>query len=284
MAKIAAQQVKLLREKTGLGMMECKKALVESDGDIDVAIDNLRKSSAMKAAKKAERISAEGIAHFCLSDDAKKGYLVEINSETDFVARDDSFIEFVNQVLEVAVVEDIASIDSLLQHPGISSKRDYLVQKLGENIQIRRLQKVVGDLVGGYTHNNSKIAVLVAMSSSDKIVAKDVAMHIAAFNPLVVSGEDISQDLIDKEREIYTAQAQGSGKSIEIITKIVEGKIKKYLSENSLLDQNFVKDDKIKVAKYIGKGKVLSFCRYFVGEGIEKKSVDFAREVAEQLK
>ena len=288
MANISAQQVKLLREKTGLGMMDCKKALVEADGNIETAIDNLRKSSAMKAAKKQERVSAEGISQFKLNSDASAGYLVEVNSETDFVARDQSFIDFVNKVLAVAVSEDISELDTIANHRQIKQDRDYLVQKLGENIQIRRIEKLSGKLVGGYTHNNNKISAIVAIDggidSSSAEVAKDVAMHIAAFNPMVVSGDEMDPKLLEKEREIYTAQAKDSGKPEAIVQKMVAGRIKKYLSENSLIDQNFVKDDAITVKNYAGSNKIVAFKRFFVGEGIEKKVVDFAQEVAEQLK
>jgi len=284
MANITAKLVKELRDKTGLGMMDCKKALTASDGDIDLAIDNLRKSSALKAAKKSERISSEGVAKFIINDSNNCGYLIEVNSETDFVARDSNFLSFVDDVLQFALNNQCDTVEQLQSDDSMQTKKEQLIQKLGENIAIRRLTKIAGETVAGYTHLNSKISVLVAMASSTVDICKDVAMHVAAFNPMVVDREQMDQNVIAKERQIFQAQAKESGKPANIIDKIVEGQVQKFLSENCLIDQSFVKDDKVKVKQFIGSGQILQFQRYSVGEGIEKKVVSFADEVAEQLK
>jgi elongation factor Ts len=283
MAEISASMVKELRERTGLGMMECKKALVEAGGDIEKAIEELRKSSGMKAAKKAGRTAADGVAAARVADDGSYGVLVEVNCETDFVARDGNFLEFVQEVLAKAFVSKQTQVAALMEGE-LESARQALVQKIGENIGVRRIALVAADngVVGCYVHSTNKIAVLVALKGGDAELAKDVAMHIAAVNPPVVRAEDMPADVVAKEKEIYLAQARESGKPEEILEKMVAGRIKKFLSESALVEQPFVKDPDITVGALVKKAgaEVLSFVRYEVGEGIEKEEVDFAAEVA----
>lgn len=286
MANITASMVKELRERTGLGMMDCKKALVEAGGDMDKAIDDLRKASGMKAAKKAGRIAAEGIVLTKVSEDGNFGVIVEVNSETDFVARDDNFLNFANNVLEQAFATRETDIAKLMAD-GLESAREALVQKIGENIGVRRVEIVEFEnandgIVDTYIHNNNRIAVLVAIKGGDDSLAKDIAMHVAAVNPIVVRAEDVPKELLAKESEIYSAQARESGKPEEIIEKMIQGRLRKYVAEVSLLDQAFVKDGEITVAALLKKAgaDVVSFIRYEVGEGIEKEEMDFAAEVA----
>jgi len=283
MAAFSASMVKELRERTGLGMMECKKALVEAGGDIDKAIDDLRKSSGMKAAKKAGRIAAEGIVAIKVADDNSYGVMVEVNSETDFVARDDGFLAFVNQVVEKAFSEKQTDVSALAA--SMEDARQALVQKIGENINVRRVELIEAPVVGAYVHSNNRIAVLVSLTAGDAEVAKDVAMHVAAVNPQVVKPEDMPEEVVAKEKEIFVAQARESGKPEEIIEKMISGRINKFLSESSLVNQPFVKDPEIKVGKLVkdAGGDVQSFVRFEVGEGIEKEEVDFAAEVAAQV-
>jgi len=283
MAAFSASMVKELRERTGLGMMECKKALVEAGGDIDKAIDDLRKSSGMKAAKKAGRIAAEGIVAIKVADDSSYGVMVEVNSETDFVARDDGFLGFVNQVVEKAFSEKQTDVAALAA--SMEDTRQALVQKIGENINVRRVELIEAPVVGAYVHSNNRIAVLVSLTAGDAEVAKDVAMHVAAVNPQVVKPEDMPEEVVAKEKEIFVAQARESGKPEEIIEKMISGRINKFLSESSLVNQPFVKDPEIKVGKLVkdAGGDVQSFTRFEVGEGIEKEEVDFAAEVAAQV-
>jgi elongation factor Ts len=282
---ITASMVKELRDRTGLGMMECKKALNESDGNIETAIEELRKSSGMKAAKKAGRTAAEGVVAIKISDDKKVGVLLEVNSETDFVARDDNFLSFVQDVLNFIFINNDCD-ESLFKADVIETKREALVQKIGENISIRRAQIINGENIGGYVHGNNKIAALVSLSSGSELIAKDIAMHVAAINPQVVKPEDMSSEIIEKEKAIYIAQAKDSGKPDEIIKKMVDGRVRKFLSENSLTEQQFVKDPDVKVSKLLSNesATISSFFRYEVGEGIEKDDVDFAAEVAAQVK
>lgn len=283
MAAISASLVKELRERTGLGMMECKKALVEADGDIEKAIDDLRKSSGMKAAKKAGRTAAEGVVAIKVAADNSYGVLVEVNSETDFVARDDNFMTFVNAVVEKAFSDKQADAAALAAD--MEDARQALVQKIGENIAVRRVALVEAPMVGSYVHSNSRIAVLTALTGGDAELAKDVAMHVAAVNPQVVKPEDMPEELLIKEREIFSVQARESGKPEEIIEKMIEGRINKFLAESSLVAQPFVKDPEVKVGKLVkdAGADVLSFIRFEVGEGIEKEEVDFAAEVAAQV-
>ena len=285
MAAITAAMVKELRERTGLGMMDCKKALAENDGDIEQAIEHLRKSSGMKAAKKAGRIAADGAVIARIADDAAYGVLVEVNSETDFVARDDNFKGFVSRVADKAFADRQTEMAELMAGE-LEEAREALVQKIGENISVRRIAEAGGEgaVVGSYVHGNGRIAVLVTIKGGDQELAKDVAMHIAATNPQVVKPEDVSGEVIAKEREIFAAQAQDSGKPAEIVEKMIDGRIRKFLSEISLVEQPFVKNPDLKVGGLVKSAgaEVLSFTRYEVGEGIEKEEVDFAAEVAAQ--
>jgi len=285
MAAISASLVKDLRERTGLGMMECKKALVEANGDIDLAIENLRKSSGMKAAKKAGRVAAEGVVTARISADNKSGLLVEINSETDFVARDEGFLAFVNLVADKAVETNAASVEELMSGD-LEDAREALVQKIGENITVRRLARIESEgFVAAYVHGNNRIAVLVDLTAGNEELGKDVAMHVAAVNPQVAKPADMPQELLDKEKEIFSVQAAESGKPAEIIEKMVGGRMKKFLAENSLTEQAFVKDPDMTVGKLLANGNsdINSFVRFEVGEGIEKVEEDFAAEVAKQV-
>lgn len=285
MATISAAMVKELRERTGLGMMDCKKALVEADGDLERAIEDLRKASGLKAAKKAGRTAAEGVVLTRVSDDAKTGVVVEINSETDFVARDDNFLAFANDVLQQAFERGEQDVEKLMAD-GLEQAREALVQKIGENINVRRVAVVeaADGAVGSYVHSNSRIASLVGLKGGDADLARDVAMHVAAASPMVVRGADMPQDVLDKEKEIYAAQAQESGKPPEIVEKMIEGRLRKFVAELSLVDQPFVKDPDSKVSDLLKKAgaDVVGFVRFEVGEGIEKEVVDFAEEVAAQ--
>lgn len=283
MAQVTASMVKELRERTGLGMMECKKALVEAGGDLEKAIEDMRKASGLKAAKKADRTAAEGIVKARIADDQRYAVIIEVNSETDFVARDDNFLSFVDKALNQAFDNKQGDVAQLLE-AGLEDQRQALVQKIGENINLRRVQIVEGEVVDGYVHSNNRIAVVVALKGGDASLARDVAMHVAAVNPLVVRAEDVPQDVLAKEREIYTAQAADSGKPAEIVSKMIEGRIRKYVAEVTLLEQAFVKDPDLTVGALVKKAgaEVVSFVRYEVGEGIEREVVDFAEEVAAQ--
>lgn len=283
MAEISASLVKELRERTGLGMMECKKALVEAGGDIEKAIEELRKSSGMKAAKKAGRTAADGIAAAKVADDGSYAVVIEVNSETDFVARDANFLDFVQKVLAKAFASKQTEVAALMDGE-LETARQALVQKIGENIGVRRVTLVSADsgVVGGYVHSTGKIAVLVSLKGGDADLAKDVAMHVAAVNPAVVRAEDMPAEVVAKEKEIYLAQARESGKPEEILEKMVAGRVKKFLSESALVEQPFVKDPDVTVGALAKKAgaEVASFVRFEVGEGIEKEEVDFAAEVA----
>lgn len=284
MAAISASMVKELRERTQLGMMDCKKALVEAEGDMDLAIENLRKSSGMKAAKKAGRIANDGLLGLKIADDASVGILVEINCETDFAARDDNFVSFVNSVTDKVYDSKQADVEVLLAG-GLESVREALVQKIGEKISIRRAEVYTSDGVYGYLHTNGRIGVLLSMEGGNAELGRDIAMHIAATAPLVVGPDDAPADVVAQEREIYTAQAQDSGKPPEIVEKMIDGRIRKYLAEISLTEQPFVKDSDTRVGALLKKegAKVTGFVRYDVGEGIDKEPDDFAAEVAAQL-
>ena len=285
MAEITAGMVKELRERTGLGMMDCKKALVEADGNLEQAIEDLRKASGLKAAKKAGRTAAEGIVMAKVADDSSYAVMIEVNSETDFVARDNNFLAFANNILDTAFSKKESSVEAI-NASGVEAAREALVQKIGENISLRRIQilETSEGAVGAYVHSNNRIAVLVQLKGGDAVLARDIAMHIAASNPLVVRSADLSQDLLEKEREIYTAQAAESGKPADIIAKMVEGRVRKYVAEVTLLDQQFVKDPELTISALLKKAgaDVVSFVRYEVGEGIEKEVVDFAEEVKAQ--
>lgn len=285
MSNISAAMVKELRERTGLGMMECKKALVEAQGDIEQAIDELRKSSGMKAAKKADRTAADGVVALRLSDDATYGVIVEVNSETDFVARDANFLDFVDRVADKVMSDKITDVASLLT-ADIESDRQALVQKIGENISIRRIFVVEGAVVDGYVHSNNRMAALVSLNGGNPELAKDVAMHITAVNPRVIRPADMPEEELNREKEIIMAQPDMEGKPQEIKEKMAMGRIKKFLAENSLIEQPFVKNPEQTVGQLIGAAKVdiMDCIRVVVGEGIEVEKKDFAAEVAEQLK
>ena len=284
---MSAALVKELRERTGLGLLECKRALKEAANDIDAAIEALRKSSGMKAAKKAGRIAADGVVTTRIAEDGSFGVLVEVNSETDFVARDENFLGFVCSVADTLYENRSADVEAL-KSGSLEEAREALVQKIGENIGIRRASMVTAEngVVGSYVHGNNRIAVLVELRGGDQDLARDVAMHVAAVNPQVVSPSDMPEELLEKERDIFTAQAQESGKPAEIIEKMIGGRIKKYLAENSLSEQAFVKDPDVTVGNLVkaAGAEVVSFSRFEVGEGIEVDKVDFADEVAAQLK
>lgn len=283
MADISASSVKELRERTGLGMMECKKALVEANGNIETAIDNLRKSGQAKAAKKAGNIAAEGAIVTAI--EGNSAILLEVNSQTDFVARDENFSAFANKVANAALTAretDVLKIAALeIDGQTVEEARVALVQKIGENIQVRRAHLVEGTLLATYTHG-IKIGVVVALEGGNEALAKDIAMHIAAAKPEAIAPENISPALVAKEREIAEAKARESGKPDNIIEKMIDGAVKKFLSEVSLVEQAFVKDPEIKVGQLLSKNtaRVTHFVRLEVGEGIEKKEVDFAAEVA----
>ena len=283
---MSAAQVKELRERTGLGLLECKKALAEASGDIEAAIETLRKSSGMKAAKKAGRTAAEGIVAIQSAPDGSRAAMVEVNSETDFVARDENFLNFVQTVVGKAFEQRSNDID-LLAGGDIEEARQALVQKIGENISVRRVvvHEASAGVVGGYVHGNNRIAVVVSLRGGNAELAKDVAMHIAAVNPQVISPDQMAEEVVAKEREIYAAQAQESGKPAEIVEKMIDGRIRKFLSENSLTEQAFVKDPDTTVGKLVSAAgsEIIGFSRFEVGEGIEVEKVDFAAEVAAQL-
>lgn len=289
--QITAAMVKELRERTGAGMMECKKALTEAGGDMDAAIEVMRKSGQAKAVKKAGRIAAEGQIVVALSDDAREAAIVEINCETDFVAKDANFQSFADRVAAVVLAESPTDIDGLngldLGGKSVEETRQDLVAKIGENIQIRRFERLQGqgDRIAAYLHG-TRIGVVVDVKGGDDSLAKDVAMHIAASRPVCVAEGDVPAGVVDKEKEILVAQAQESGKPPEIIEKMVQGRLKKYLAEITLLGQPFVKDPDIAVGKLLSRegAEVIRFARYEVGEGIEKKEENFAEEVMAQAK
>lgn len=286
MAAISASMVKELRDRTGLGMMECKKALAEVGGDIEVAIEELRKNSGMKAAKKAGRTAAEGVVAVKLAEDGSYGLAIEVNSETDFAARDEGFLAFVEQVTQAAFTTKQTDVAALMAGD-LDAAREALVQKIGENIGVRRIATAdsADGVVGRYVHSNSRIGVLVTLKGGDAELAKDIAMHIAAVNPQVVRAEDMPEDVVEKEKDIIKAQPDMEGKPAEIVEKMMGGRIKKFLKENSLIDQPFIKNPEVTVGQLAkdGGAEVISFVRYEVGEGIEKEEVDFASEVAAQL-
>ncbi|MBL3599280.1 MAG: elongation factor Ts [gamma proteobacterium endosymbiont of Lamellibrachia anaximandri] len=291
---ITASQVKELRERTGAGMMECKKALVASDGDIEAAIEAMRKSGQAKAAKKAGRTAAEGVIVISFNADDTQAAMVEVNCETDFVAKDENFTSFAGAVAERALnggADDVEALMGQSLHEGeettVNQAREALISKLGENMNVRRfarLQADKGTLVS-YSHG-VRIGVVVEVEGNEGDLGKDLAMHIAATNPVCLSADDMPQDMLDKEREIVTAQARESGKPDNIVEKMVDGRMRKYLAENTLLGQVFVKDADFTIEKLLkSKGAATAqFSRFEVGEGIEKKKEDFAAEVRAQAK
>jgi elongation factor Ts len=290
--QITASMVKELRERTGAGMMECKKALTETGGDMEAAIDLMRKSGQAKADKKADRVAAEGQVMVALSDDAARAAIVEVNCETDFVAKDENFEKFADQVASLVLTSAPADVQALMAldtgDGSLEQARATLVAKIGENVQVRRFERLEaadGSQLGFYRHGN-RIGVVLELSGGDAELAKDICMHIAASRPVCVDESQVPQALLDKEREIFSAQAAESGKPPEIVEKMVTGRIKKYLAEITLVGQPFVKDPDKTVSKLLeGAGAtVRRFVRYEVGEGIEKKSENFAEEVMAQAR
>ncbi len=282
--KVSAKMVKELRDRTGLGMMECKKALEESNGDVETAIDNLRKSGQAKAAKKAGNIAADGAIIIAQGDN--KAFLLEVNCQTDFVAKDENFTAFAEAVANIALennVIDVAAIAELPYGNGqtVEEARVSLVQKIGENIQVRRVEVLEGSNLASYRHG-LRIGVVVSFEGGNADTGKNLAMHIAAFNPVAVDDEDVAADLLAREKDIIEAKARESGKPDNIVEKMIEGGLRKYLEEVTLLRQPYVMDNEKKVGDVLkAEGvKVLAFKRLEVGEGIEKKQEDFAAEVA----
>jgi len=289
---ISAALVKELRERTSAGMMECKKALVETNGDIEAAVEYLRKAGMAKADKKADRTAAEGLIVIETTSDAKKAAMVEVNCETDFVAKDDNFQNFSKEVASIVLNNTPADLEALLattmkNGESVQDTIKGLIAKIGENMSVRRFVVVESSAgaVGSYSHGN-RIGVLVDINGGDAELAKDIAMHIAASKPVCVSADQVPAELIDKEKEIFSAQAAESGKPADIIEKMVSGRINKFLKEITLLGQPFVKDPDSTIEKLLkGKGaSVSSFNRFEVGEGIEKKQENFADEVMAQVK
>ena len=284
--EIKASQVKELRDMTGVAMMDCKKALVECKGDIEKALDLLRSNSALKAEKKSSRVAADGILIMAVTD--TYATIVELNSETDFAAKDSNFLAFSEKVKSFITENKVDDVEAFVGS-SLEDDRKALVQTIGENIQLRRVETIdySSDMnIGMYLHSDSKLGSIVAVNNGSDQIAKDIAMHVSAFNPLCLSKEDIDQDILERERVIYQNQAKESGKPEEIMEKMVEGKVNRYLSEVSLLSQSFVKDPDISVADYLEKdnASIEAFVRLKVGEGIEVEVKDFAEEVAEQLK
>jgi len=289
---ITAAQVKELRELTGLGMMECKQALTEADGDKDAAIDILRKKAGAKVDKKASRIAADGAIAIAISEDGKNGAMVEVNSETDFVAKGDEFLGFSADIAKCALDNSPADVDALMgmSSPSgngtIAETREALVSKLGENMNIRRFVLIKSSgVVGSYIHGR-KIGVLVELEGGDEALAKDIAMHVAASKPQFVNKDEVPADVVAKEKEILVEQAKQEGKPADIVEKMVVGRVNKFLNEICLLGQPFVKDPDTTVEKLLkgANATVKQFVRYEVGEGMEKKEEDFAAEVMATVK
>ena len=284
MSEISASLVKELRERTGIGMMDCKQALVTAKGDISLAIEELRKSSGIKASKKAGRSAADGVIRVEINN--SKAFMVEINCETDFVAKDESFMEFSDEVLNTLSSGNFHEVEQLMKGD-LQDKREKLIQKLGENIVVRRMFQSddSADHTGVYLHSNKKIACVTSLRGGNDEAAKDIAMHIAATDPLAISPNDIPIEILEKEKEIFEAQSADSGKPKDIVVKMVEGKVKKFVSEVSLTEQDFVKDPGVKIKSLLDKNnaQVIQFERFEVGEGIEVEETDFAAEVMSQI-
>tara|TARA_B100001175_G_scaffold79973_1_gene66922 strand:- start:2503 stop:3366 length:864 start_codon:yes stop_codon:yes gene_type:complete len=282
--EIKASQVKELRELSGVGMMECKKALVEVEGDIEKALDLLRSNSALKAEKKSARVAADGVIKVHVSENYAT--MVEINSETDFAAKDDSFIEFTKNIEERLVEKKYLDVEDLKKD--VEEDRQKLVQSIGENIQIRRLATQEFDSskkVGTYLHSDNKLAAMVLLKQENDELGRDIAMHISASAPLSINEDGVDKNVLERERNIFESQARESGKDENIMQKMVEGKVKRFLKEVTLLSQDFIKDPDTSISKLLenSDNEVVSFERFKVGEGIEVSSKDFAEEVAEQL-
>lgn len=284
---VTASMVKELRETTGAGMLDCKKALTETDGDMEAAIEFLRKKGMAGADKKAGRVAAEGVIAIAISDDKKKAAIVEVNCETDFVAKGDEFKVFADAVAAIALSKGLADIDALMNEEMTNGKtidvtRRELIAKIGENMGIRRVELVETDgTIGQYQHGE-KIGVVVAMNGGDETLTRDVAMHVAASKPSAISSDDVDAEMLEKERNFQIEQAQSSGKPMEIIEKMIEGRMRKYLQEITLLGQPFVKDPDQSVEKLLkaNDAEVTAFIRLEVGEGIEIEETNFADEVA----
>lgn len=284
MAEITAALVKELRERTGQGMMDCKKALTAAGGDIEKAIDDMRAAGAIKAAKKAGNIAAEGAIAIKVADDNSRALIIEVNSQTDFLALQDDFKNFVNASIEKAYAEGMTDAAPLIA--AMESDREALIAKCGENVNIRRLTAVEGEIVGSYLHGH-RIGVLVTLKGGNVELAKDIAMHVAASNPAVLTPADVSEELVAKEKEIFLQlnAEKIAGKPENIVENMVKGRINKFLAEASLVEQAFVKDPEVKVGDLAKKAgaEIVSFVRFEVGEGIERAEVDFAAEVAAQV-
>lgn len=290
--EITAALVKELRERTGSGMMECKKALTETGGDIEAAVELMRKSGLAKADKKAGRVAAEGMIAAAISKDGASGAIVEVNCETDFVAKGEDFVSFSGEIANLVLAKRPADVDALGQLPvasgtSVEEKRRVLIAKLGENIALRRLSALEspGGKVAAYLHGN-RIGVLVAMKGGSDALAKDIAMHVAASKPVALSANEVPADVIAKEKEIFRAQAAESGKPADIVEKMIVGRVNKFLKEVTLLGQPFVKNPDISVEQLLKEhgATVSAFVRFEVGEGIEKKSGNFAEEVMAQVR
>ena len=282
--EIKASQVKELRELSGVGMMECKKALVEVEGDIEKALDLLRSNSALKAEKKSARVAADGVIKVHVSENYVT--MVEINSETDFAAKDDSFIEFAKNIEERLVSKKYLDVEDLKKD--VEEDRQKLVQSIGENIQVRRLATQEFDSskkVGTYLHSDNKLAAMVLLKEENDELGRDIAMHISASAPLSINEDGVNKEVLERERNIFESQAKESGKDENIMQKMVEGKVKRFLKEVTLLSQDFIKDPDTSISKLLenSDNEVISYERFKVGEGIEVSSKDFAEEVAEQL-
>ena len=292
-SEVTASAVMELRRRIGAGMMECKKFLVAANGDMELAITEMRKAGQAKADKKADRVAAEGVIVIATSADRKDAVMLEVNSETDFVARDENFTLFTDHAVQAALhsaIIDVADLNNLPLTPSddttVETARQQLVSKIGENVKLRRLYRLHGDsAVGCYLHG-TRIGVMVSLKHGDEILAKNIAMHIAASKPVVVSPDEVPADLIAAEREIFTAQALESGKPQAIIDKMIEGRISKFVDEISLLGQSYVKDPSKKISDLLKehKAEITAFIRIEVGEGIEKKEDNFVEEVMAQVR
>jgi elongation factor Ts len=287
---VTASMVKELRQRTGAGMMECKKALVETNGDIDAALEFLRKSGLAQADKKSSRIAAEGQVVLASNSDNSEAVLVEVNSETDFAAKDDNFLTFANAVAGNALASDSDDVEALmssdLDGASLEIARQALISKIGENIQVRRIARMNNSSnIGAYVHGG-RIGVLVELEGGENDVARDIAMHIAALNPEFIDVDDVPADVLEKEKQFLISQAADSGKPAEIIEKMVVGRMRKHIAAITLLGQPFVKDGDVTVAKLLEQNgaTVKGFTRLEVGEGIEKKEDNFAEEVMQQVK
>ena len=287
---ITAALVKELRDRTGAGMMDCKKALVETNADLEAAIDLMRASGAAKAAKKAGRVASEGLVNVTISDDNKQAAILEVNSETDFVTKGSAFIDFVDSLGRLALKNKPESVESFLGQKldsgeTVDEARENIIAKIGENISVRRVQIISTEtgILGAYKHGD-RIAVLTVLKSQDSALAKDVAMHIAASRPECISEDQLSEELLEREKAIFIEQARESGKPDNIIEKMIVGRMKKFVNEVTLYGQSFVKDPDVTVGELVksNNSKVESFVRYEVGEGIEKKEDNFVEEVMAQ--